>query len=844
MPMPEPLVPPPRSRPVALPATLALLVGLLGSVVGLAPTAAQEGLLDALQPDTEAAEEVQEETADSGPSEPELPPVSELVPRALALAEEADEALREIREVATLDELEPRVAALTERQESLDRRLDQILGHEYVSDDRVAAVVEEADFLELQLEAAMAAASERVESLDAVRRTWLARRELWRRWRDRLASDPDYRQAYAEDLARTLEAIGTVLEAAHRALPEVAGVQQTVRETVSANRRLRSRAQGFLLTWREDLFRRTAPVLFSAEHRQGLSSDVGRRVGEGLGKTWEGEWRLEPRQLWVLLLQLLLVAAVGWIARSLRPRVTDDSRWVAVLRHPWAIGVLVASAGAGFLHGPLPPLGRFALETAVAGATVLVASGMYRNPVKRGAVYGVSALYVAFSALDAVAFPVPVLRVILAGLALAGSVVLLVAGRRIARSVWSHQRGFRWVLRLGVLALAVIGGAEILGYHFLGQWLLEASVATAFVAFVVSFLLRLTRGALHLALLSRETSRVGFLANLGSALADRVLFLLKLALVVAAALYVASIWDLAESPAHAWRGLIEAGISVGEWELTVGRMLVAVLAVYLAFVVSWALRAVLGQSFFERRQFERGIQDSISTLLHYSVVVVGVFAGLSLLGFDLTNLALVFGALGVGIGFGLQNVVNNFVSGLILLFERPVRVGDVVVLGEELGTVQKIGLRSTVILTFNGAELIVPNGDLIAEKVTNWTLTTPRARLVLPVGTAYGNDPARVIEVLEEVGRAYPLALEEPPPMAIFTGFGESSLDFELRVWLGAFEQLLQARSEVAAAVVARFSEEGIAIPFPQRDLHLRSVDPEAGDRLSGGDADSRRGVR
>ena len=119
----------------------------------------------------------------------------------------------------------------------------------------------------------------------------------------------------------------------------------------------------------------------------------------------------------------------------------------------------------------------------------------------------------------------------------------------------------------------------------------------------------------------------------------------------------------------------------------------------------------------------------------------------------------------------------------------------------------------------------MPNGELISEKVTNWTLTTPRARLVLPVGAAYGNDPARVIEVLEEIGPGYPLALDEPPPMAIFTGFGDSSLDFELRVWLGAFDQLLQARSELAAAIARRFAEEGIEIPFPQRDLHLRSVD-------------------
>lgn len=831
-----PMVRPALSRCLTVPLALAALLASWATTAGAPPVAAQEGLLAQLQPAPPEGEEADAtgREPDEEPEQPELPPVSELVPRAVALAGRADDAIEEVRAVAELGDLRPRVAALAERQESLARRLDRILDQDYVSDDRVAVVVDETDVLANRLEAAMAAASDRVESLDAVRREWLSERRLWQRWRARIEADPEYRRAYADDAARALERIESVIEATGRPLPAVAAVQQSLRETVAANRRVRGRAQGFLRTWRDDLFLRTAPVLFSSEHLQALRAQTGRRIGEGLARTWEAEWRLEPRQLWVLLLLVALVALFGWAARRMRPLAAEESRWSSVLRHPWAIGLLVAAVLGGFLLGPLPPLSRLALEAAVAGATAVVASGMFRNPVKRGAVYGVSALYVLFSGLDAVAFPVPLLRVILAALAVTGSIVLLATGRRIARSIWTDQRGFRWLLRLGALALAVIGVAEVLGYHFLGQWLLEASVATAFVVFVVTFLLRLARGAIHAALRSEGAGRVRFLARVGSALADRLVFLLKVALVFAAMLYVAAIWDLAESPGQAWRGVVEAGVSVGAWEITVGQVLVAVMAVYLAFVVSWALRALLGQTFFERRQFERGVRDSISTLLHYAVVVVGVFVGVSLLGFDLTNLALIFGALGVGIGFGLQNVVNNFVSGLILLFERPIRVGDIVVLGEEWGTVQKIGLRSTVIVTFNGAELIVPNGDLIAEKVTNWTLTTPRARLVLPVAAAYGSDPARVIEVLEEVGKEYPLALEEPAPMAIFTGFGESSLDFELRVWLGAFEQLLEARSEVAAAVVRRFADEGISIPFPQRDLHLRSVDPEAGTRLGG----------
>jgi small-conductance mechanosensitive channel len=222
----------------------------------------------------------------------------------------------------------------------------------------------------------------------------------------------------------------------------------------------------------------------------------------------------------------------------------------------------------------------------------------------------------------------------------------------------------------------------------------------------------------------------------------------------------------------------------------------------------------------------------LKTLLHYTVLVAGFALALAIAGVGLSSVAIVIGALGVGIGFGLQNLVNNFASGLILLFERPVRPGDVVVVGGEWGTIRKIGLRSTVILTFDRAELIVPNGDLISEKVTNWTLSDRVARVVLPVGVAYGSDVEKVLRILFEVAESQPEVLEEPPAQALFRGFGESSLDFELRVWLGSIDLRLEVTSALCGALDARFREEGVEIPFPQRDLHLRSVEAEAVRRL------------
>jgi potassium-dependent mechanosensitive channel len=199
---------------------------------------------------------------------------------------------------------------------------------------------------------------------------------------------------------------------------------------------------------------------------------------------------------------------------------------------------------------------------------------------------------------------------------------------------------------------------------------------------------------------------------------------------------------------------------------------------------------------------------------------------------ELQNFAIIAGALGIGVGFGLQNVINNFASGLILLFERPVRVGDTVVMDGEWATIQKIGLRSTVMVTFDQSELIVPNGDLVSEKVTNWTLSNPTARIILPMGVAYGTSIEDVLSILMESAFAHEAVLKEPPPEALFVGFGDSSLDFELRVWVGNIRLRLQVRSVVLTEVERRLAEAGIEIPFPQRDLHLRSVDGDAVARL------------
>jgi small-conductance mechanosensitive channel len=219
------------------------------------------------------------------------------------------------------------------------------------------------------------------------------------------------------------------------------------------------------------------------------------------------------------------------------------------------------------------------------------------------------------------------------------------------------------------------------------------------------------------------------------------------------------------------------------------------------------------------------VRDSINKLLNYAILAFGIFMALGLAGIDLKSFAVLAGALGIGIGFGLQNIVNNFISGLILLFERPIKIGDMIVLDGEWGTVRKIGLRSTTVETFDLSEVIVPNSLLVSEKVTNWTLSSEQSRIVVPVGVAYGSPLEKVLGILYDAAQVHPKVLDSPPPSAIFTAFGASSLDFELRVWATSVNDRLTIRNDLLLYIDRRFREEGVEIPFPQHDLHLRSVD-------------------
>jgi small-conductance mechanosensitive channel len=282
-------------------------------------------------------------------------------------------------------------------------------------------------------------------------------------------------------------------------------------------------------------------------------------------------------------------------------------------------------------------------------------------------------------------------------------------------------------------------------------------------------------------------------------------------------------------PIESWASaVLTHPVGIGAISITLGSVLLFLVSVWVAFWLARTTRVVLRDEVLPKMELPRGVDNSVATLTYYGVLTVGVMIALAAAGFHVSQLAFVVGALGVGIGFGLQNVVNNFVSGLILMFERPIQPGDVIEVSGTSGKVREIGMRATTLKTFEGADVVVPNGTLLSEKLINWTLSDMDRRLDVDVGVAYGSDPKRVLALLEEVARSTPGVTSEPPPAVIFKGFGPSSLDFGLRAWTDDFSDWVGIRSTLAVRVHDALAAAGISIPFPQHDLHLKSVSPEA----------------
>jgi small-conductance mechanosensitive channel len=550
--------------------------------------------------------------------------------------------------------------------------------------------------------------------------------------------------------------------------------------------------------------------------------------------------RDEQGRLW---LHLAIVVGLGLGLVALRRPIQAMEAGDPALRgatralsRPWSAALLLSLPATGGLYPPLAPALRDLFFLAFLAPVLRVLPGLVPDRLRRP-LYGLAALF----ALDKLASLAPP-RTLLARLAVlavtAAALGGLLSGLRAGRwarlvgtGAWRTATRGAGVVAAGLLSVSVL--SNVVGNATLAERLTRATLTSAALGVVLVGVQVVLESALAALLHVPVVHRRPLVARHHDLVHRRTTGLLRFLLVLTWAARTAKELGVSDALAAAGGAILDLRVRVGGLDVSLGDVSAFAITLAVSLWLARAVRFVLDEGVFAEVQLPRGVPTAISTSVQYVLVVLGFFWAVLASGMEMSRFSFLVGALGVGIGFGLQNVVNNLVSGLILLYERPVQIRDVVEVGSVAGEVTRIGVRSSTVRTFAGAEVIVPNATLISAEVTNWTLSDRRRRIELAVGVAYGTPPPQVIDLLLATVRGRPGVLQDPAPVALFLRFGESSLDFALRFWTADFDTWQVLASDVLIEVHARLGRAGIEIPFPQRDLHVRSLDRAVTEALA-----------
>jgi len=772
------------------------------------------------QPQEPAPEPRQETTEAPTETVPTAIPQTAIIAR----SGEADALVQRVLELATPDPAMLEIAsALQAETDTLNRKRAELdrLEQRTVSERTLTDQRERWQRSEQRVLAWRAALQVRLQQLIELNDRAQHERATWMLTREALADSglgPEVVAGAADLVSRLDDAIGrlaprieALTELMNRSNRRLDLVTTALGEIADLHERLRERvwSRDSSPLWRtpiSDLGTVTEEVSFAIEYWWLTATD------------WFGA---HYSQVVMLAVVFAILLTCTMALRRLRPQwegKPDLEGAFFVVSRPAATAGL-ASLGAAFflldpITGPVSDLFRL-----VALLTVVRLADGLSAPLTRSTYRGLAALYLVQTFAGFVPDGAIIGRLLSIGIAVGG----VAAGLRALRT-WPVGHGWVWRLsRLGVIGgvglLALGGLANFLGWVDLGRTLISGVVTSALGALAWMLLVHASAAVLALlhvglggvSLVSEQTRREEF----GRA----ILLPLKIAAAYAWLTGTVRNFRLSDQVTEAVRAALASSLRIGNLELSLGGILGAVFILVVTTLVARIVRLVLAGEIFPRLDMRPGTKSTLVSLINYVIIAIGVIMAATAAGFNATQLTLVLGAMSVGIGFGLQAVVGNFVSGLILMFERPVAVGDQVEAGGFLGKITHIGIRASRVKTFDGSDVIIPNSDLVTKQVRNWTLSDGTKRINLDLAVGLDSDPRAVMEILTTAAHEHELVLAEPAPRALMLGYGDSSINFRLQVWIRV-ENAVAVPSELHLTLIERLRAAGVEVPAVRREKH------------------------
>jgi potassium efflux system protein len=564
--------------------------------------------------------------------------------------------------------------------------------------------------------------------------------------------------------------------------------------------------------WSPTLFSRSAQELQEASlssfstQWMALGSYVGRQAG---------------RLVLGVAVFIGLAAALYWTRRRVHELSAENKNSippkVSIFEAPIATALLLSLLGSRWIYAQAPRL-LWILFGALALVPSVIIVGRLIKPALRPLPYALIAFFF-IDQLRSVAAAVPFFPRLLFLIEMLGAILLSLWLVRspMGRDLWisPEPRTHTWTTFAGYVALAIsflAFLANVLGYITLSNLLGHSLLQSSYLALILYACVVVLDDLALMALSCRPLAALGTVGRHRTLLHRRLRQVLRLLAVLVWAMGTLQQLLVRDLLLNGAREFLTAELSIGSIHISLGDVLTFAITLWAAFALSRFVRFILEEDIYPLVHLKRGLSYAISNTLHYCILTVGFFLAMAALGFDMTRVTVLAGAFGVGVGFGLQNIFNNFISGLILLFERPINIGDVIQVEDASGVVERIGIRASVIRTSIGSEIIVPNGKLISERLINWTLSSRQHGIELPLAVAQDSDPARVIALLERTAAAHPRINRDPPPQALVVKLGPDSLGLELRAWTDHSEQWMQIRSDLAIAVSSALAAEKIAI--------------------------------